>query len=411
MFTNRLTKWAMLFSMLLVANFTFAQEKEKEREIYFNVGGFVKADVMFSQYRNGNVPTGSILGDFHFPSLIPVGGKDINYATDFSARESRLNLETGTTVNGKKLRAVMEVDFLVTGGGNEKISHSYTPRIRHMFVEYDKLLIGQTWTTFMIIALPDRLDFVGAADGTVFARQPQIRFTHKGWQFSIENPETTITPYKGGSTIVSGVQAVPDFVVRKNFSGKWGMFAVSGIYRYLQSEHMAQGVEVKRGTSGYGINTGGKFFFKNSDDFRFNASAGKGLGRYMALNYINGAVLDENADMHSLGSIGGYVSYLHHWSKKFRSSFTASGMTSDLDESAYVYNDENANDIIGTNKSAWSAGANLLYSPIKELTLGAEYFYAQRILHDGASGSMNRFQFSAKYAFDWKMSKKAGKKH
>ena len=35
-----------------------------------------------------------------------------------------------------------------------------------------------------------------------------------GWSFSLENPETTITPFKGGAQIVTGDNSVPDFTAK-----------------------------------------------------------------------------------------------------------------------------------------------------------------------------------------------------
>jgi len=49
--------------------------------------------------------------------------------------------------------------------------------------------------------------------------------------------------------------------------------------------------------------------------------------------------------------------------------------------------------------STYSTRVNLLYSPTKVLTFGAEYAYAHREVESGLEGDMNRIQVSAKYAF------------
>ena len=41
--------------------------------------------------------------------------------------------------------------------------------------------------------IPEDLDFAGAAEGIVFIRQPQVRFSWNKWQFALENPETVVT--------------------------------------------------------------------------------------------------------------------------------------------------------------------------------------------------------------------------
>ena len=62
--------------------------------------------------------------------------------------------------------------------------------------------------------------------------------------------------------------------------------------------------------------------FFGKDDFRWMASYGKGMGRYLGLNIANGAVLDEDGDLHGIKSGGIFGSYRHFWSEKWRSNLT-----------------------------------------------------------------------------------------
>ncbi len=61
------------------------------------------------------------------------------------ANESRFN----TTYTHKNVSAFVEIDFFLGPGGNQVISNSYNPRLRHAFIQYQSWLVGQTWTTFM----------------------------------------------------------------------------------------------------------------------------------------------------------------------------------------------------------------------------------------------------------------------
>ena len=168
----------------------------------FKFGGYVKLDMMQSKFYNGEVAVGSPLRDFHFPADIPVGGKNEILATnDYHAKESRFNFGTETKVGDHLVTSFVEMDFLLAGQGDERVSNSYNPRLRHFYFTYRGWLFGQTWTTFQILDIPDDLDFVGAADGIIFNRQPMIRFTTGSWQFAIENSETTLDPYGGGARI------------------------------------------------------------------------------------------------------------------------------------------------------------------------------------------------------------------
>ncbi len=169
-------------------------------------------------------------GIFIFPGTIPVGDGDGESYLDFHVKESRINFKsTHNLDNGAKIGTFIEMDFQLPPGGNERVSNSFNPRVRHAFVTYNKWLVGQTWMTFFNVgALPENLDFVGPAESTIFGRQPMIRYTTGSWQFAAENPETTITPYGGGGRIVADDNTVPDLVVRYNMKGDWGTFTVAG---------------------------------------------------------------------------------------------------------------------------------------------------------------------------------------
>lgn len=233
-------------------------------------------------------------------------------------------------------------------------------------------------------SLPENLDFVGAAEGTPFVRQTQVRYTNGGFQFALENPETTVTPNTGGARITSGSGIVPDFVARYNFKTQGGAkFTLAGIARQLNLEK--GGIDSQ--TMGYGVNFTGVIPV-GSDDLKFSATAGDGLGRYMALNYANAGVLDADGDIETISSYGGFASYRHWWNDKWRSSFTLSGFKAD-------------NDVALTggavNEESYSGYVNLLYSPVKPLTVGVEYMYAENTKQNGDKGELNRVIFSVKY--------------
>lgn len=360
----------------------------------FKFGGYIKADMIISDYLDGDVEPGNALRDFHLPSLIPVGSEGRGYEVDFHAKESRFNLGTTTDLkNGKQIKAFFEMDFLLSDSGDERVSNSYQPRLRHAYFSYDKFLFGQTWSTFMIVTLPDDLDFIGAAEGVVFVRQAQFRYSSGPWQFALENPGTTTTPYLGGARVNSDSNSFPDFVARYNFGGEWGALSIAGILRQLSYEDPAANIDST--TSGYGVSFGGKIKVNTSDDLRFVATSGNGLGCYVALNFVNCTVLDANNELETIGTTNGYVAYLHHWNYRWRSSFNVSAFEAD-----------NNVDLTGAsvNQSAGSVSFNLLYSPDPNLTFGVEFMRADRALEDGTSGSFNRIQFSAKYSFSFSTS-------
>lgn len=354
-------------------------------------GGYIKADVMFSDYGNGAPDSGSLSRQFYVPGTIYGTTGNGKQVVDFQARETRFNFKTVTDMDGgHTLTGFIELDFMTHTDGNERVSNSYSPRIRHAFVTYDNWTVGQTWTTFQNPgALPENLDFVGAADGTPFVRQALVKYTNGNFQIALENPETTLTPNGGGARITSGAGMVPDLIARYNMKTDGGAaFSVAGILRQLNVEELYNNVQLDSTATGYGVSLAGVIPVGKSDDFKFTATYGEGLGRYMALNYANAGVLDANGDIEAISSYGGFVSYRHWWNEKWRSSLTVSGFTADNDAA-----------LTGTavNKEAYSAYFNLLYSPSKPLTFGVEYMYALNEQEGGFDGDLNRIIFSAKY--------------
>ena len=364
------------------------EEKEKPKTT-FKFGGFVKLDMLVTDFDDGEPGIESPVRDIHLPGEIPVGGSKEDFDTHLHVKESRFNLAVESEVLGKPISGLVEMDFLLSKAGDERVSNSYNPRLRHFYFEYGKFLFGQTWSTFMIVILPEDLDFSGASEGIVFNRQPQVRFTTGDWQFSLENPEATFTPYQGGSFETSS-GGMPDAVVRKNFNTERNTFSISAIGRnprFFDEEGKRHDVY------GFGVTGGGKIMVGQRDDIRFVATYGHGLGRYLAFGFLTAAVPDADNELTTINAYSGYLAYLHHWNNKWKSSVNGSFLMGEND-------DELTGDEV--NKSAFSGSANLIYQPTPALMMGVEFMYAYRELENEVNGDFTRIQFSARYSFGYK---------
>ncbi|WP_223789046.1 DcaP family trimeric outer membrane transporter [Marinicella meishanensis] len=354
----------------------------------YQFGGFVKATGSFSAYSDGDLASGSVGRDFYIPGTIPVGGEGEDTDFDFSAKESRINFKSSHQLaSGDQITTFIEMDFLLAPSGNERVSNSYQPRLRHAFIKYNDWLFGQTWSTFQDVgALPESVDFLAAPDGIIFERQPMVRYTNGPWQLALENPETTVTPFGGGGRIVSDDNGAPDFVAKYTHQADWGHVAVAGLFRYLELDQ----VNDNTSETGYGLSITGKYKIGDKNDLRFNLASGVGMGRYVALNTANAAVLTETGALETIDSTAFAVAYRHHWNDQLRSNFILSRIEIDNDAD-YTG--------LGVSKSAQSAQFNLLYSPVPKITLGVGFLHGKRELESGADGELNRLIFSAKYAF------------
>ena len=348
----------------------------------------MKVDAFWSDFSDGSLASSNIGRQFYVPSTLPIcetqGCEDGATTFDGHSRATRFNFGTLTAIDGHKVKTFLEMDFLATPGGNELVSNSYSPRLRHAFIRYDNWLVGQTWTTFQNTgALPESLDFLGPAESTIFERQAMVRYSYGNWQFSLENPESLVMNNGGNGRIDCDDSSLPDMVARYNHNADWGQLSVAGLLRQLKIDD----VNYDSTTSAYGISVAGKIKL-GADDIRFMGSYGSGMGRYIGLAITSDAVLDDKGDLEAIDSYGGFIAYRHLWNEKLRSTFSYSRFSAD-NETEYTGH--------SATKSADSVHLNLIYSPIKSLSVGVEYIRANRELENGYDGDLDRLQFSAKY--------------
>ncbi|WP_292116580.1 DcaP family trimeric outer membrane transporter [Brevundimonas sp.] len=353
-------------------------------------GGFVKVDASASNYSDGDPVNGDALREFHIPGSIPIGGADEDTATDFNARQTRFWLTTDGLISGHKVSSRLEMDFqTLPGTADQRTTSPANPALRRAFVTIDNWLIGQEWTNFQNTAvLPESADFIGAAEGTVFARQVQVRYTRGPFSLSVENPETTVTPFNGGARIIADDSSLPDFTARYAVTKPWGDVQFAGLLRQLKYQNPA--TDIDSTTTGWGLSASTKIKVGSKDDIRLMVTGGEGIGRYVGLNFSNDAVLDASGELDAIGVVAGFAAYRHVWSPGWRSSLIWSAQNVDNDTSITG---------LAVNRSAQSIHANLIWSPVKAFDVGAELMFADREIESGASGDMTRLILFAKYGF------------
>jgi hypothetical protein len=364
--------------------------------------GFVKADALWTDASDGSIPENTAGRDFYVPAATPIGGFDKDPNLDAHVKQTRLIFGTDTMLNGNPkdvLQTRVEVDLFGSSLGDQRTTNTYGVQVRHAFVQWREWLVGQTWSNFEDpAALPEAVDFIGSTDGTVFVRQPQVRWTRGGLSLSAENTETTISPFRAtaqNARVTSDDSNVPDLVAKYTWKGGWGQLSGAMLGRQLKyTQFSATGVTLADDSKYTGaLSLSGKLNF-GQDDVRF-VLVGGNLGRYVALNFANDAVLTTNgttgvAQLDAIDGYAGFVAWRHPWTKTVRTN-------------VYYAMQSYDNDVAFTgglaNKSSWSATANVIWSPLPKLDVGAEFRHAVRELESGADGSLNRLQFTTKYSF------------
>ena len=147
--------------------------------------------------------------DRFITSSIPVGvpGPGEDARTVYSPTASRLSTELRMPSERGPMRLFIESDF--AGAGR-------TMRLRHAFLQTNRFVVGQTWSTFSDPeADPIGIDFEGLNAISRF-RQPVFRWTPSNtdsryqWAFALENPAPDLTG-------AQGLNFSPDFVARLKF--------------------------------------------------------------------------------------------------------------------------------------------------------------------------------------------------
>ena len=362
----------------------------------FSYGGFVKFDAMLSDTTGGEIADGSAGRMFYLPSAIPVGGAAEAHAdTDTHAQFSRFWFSADTTLDsGDALRAYLEMDFFGGGSnallGNEVATNTHGVAIRHAYVQWNRWLAGQTWSNFQdTAALPDSVDFIGPTEGTVFVRQAQLRYTRGAWSFSAENPETTVTAYRGaGARISSDDNLMPDLTARWTRKRPWGHVTAAALLREFRYDNPATGVADS--ARGGAISVSGRYLLGANDDLRFMATGGRGVGRYLGLGIASDTVLAADGSLEPIDGVGGFVAWRHAFSPKLRGNVFYSFARFDHDAA-----------LTGpaVTRGAQSWHANLIYSPLPRLDVGAELIWGQRTLENDADGELRRLHTHVKYSF------------
>jgi hypothetical protein len=351
------------------------------------VGGYAKLDVLYNSISAGS----NNFGDQYLVlSSIPVGAARAgeNSQTTVHAKESRFWFKSYTPSPFGDINTYLELDLYGA-------ADSYTARLRHAYGSLGNFLGGQTWSTFLnVAAIPETLD-IGGPVGLGLVRQPLVRWTQPisfdklpmEVQIAAESPNTRLSQQGSAAIIAPNDEQVPDLIARINANPAWGNLSMAAMGRQIRN---APAGGPDRSAWGGAVSLAGKIKTFGLDNLRFNLSYGDVLGRYATLNTFGDAVLDNTSSRLELAdTFAAMVSYQHWWSPSWRSTL------------AYGYGETQlpayANS--GLTRQGQSVHVNLLWSPLLQVTFGLEYLFATRMLESGASGDLQRLQFSSRFSF------------
>jgi hypothetical protein len=290
--------------------------------------------------------------------------------TKLTAQTSRFGFESSTPTSVGTFNTKLEMDFYSYGSGNRN-----RLRLRHAYGEYAGWLVGQTWSTFMDLDdLPETVDFNGPI-GAPFSRRTMIRYTYNDpklakFTFALEDPEDQ---FGGGSAN----ERLPQVVARFDKSFDWGAINVRALAHEKRS--FAQS---KRG---FGVGVGGSY--KLTDKDLLMGQYTRVDGDVDQLYGSNGYAIDGTTGEITFDKNQGLVlGYAKTFSDQLRGT-VAFGMNRGKTAQAV------------DNRRLQQLFVNVIYSPIKNVELGAEYIHGTRKTFSDETGTMSRFDLMGRYSF------------
>ena len=356
-----------------------------------SIGGYAKLDMTWSLGRKKADGDG-------FPGIPTetTGSESDNSHFRLSANQTRFNIDSRTTTEDMgTVRGFVEMDFKNSPGGNQVVSNSVNPRMRHGFVTIGSFLAGQTWTTFMgLNSLPDTIDFNGPA-GQSFLRQGQLRYTTKiggsSLALALENPNPI---YTGGGTngaLGDANDRMPDIVGKISHGGDWGGVALSAAVNHITGE--AGGGVAGDGNDtaiGWALGFSGQIKLWGKDKLQFQVNGGDGGGRYAGVAAAPAAVYDTVTNkLKTTPIIGGFVALQHHWNDKWRSNAVLGGFKAN-----------NPGESVNTAvENQVSGHFNVIWNATTKTNIGLEYRYSANTGENGETGTGSDIQLGVQHSF------------
>ncbi len=354
--------------------------------------GFVKADYLQDFRPNTN------LYEFTIPTIPLEGTPEANRRgrTNLHAKSSRVGVEfRSITKENKPLHAMVSFDTF-----HDDPSEDNFFRLRMAYVVYDKLLAGQTWSTFAdLTALIYTLDFEGG-DALIGDRVPQFRYTdqikdHWTWAAAIEAPLGKAKIVDAGGSAGLSQPNTPEFVGRIRWQKGRNHVQLTGLanrLRWVFDDGSGAATALK-----YGGNFTGLFVFGKGqrEMVSFGLAGGRGLASWSPTTSAEplDAVLLPNDELETLPFLEYNVGFRHNWTPKLTSAIT------------WAHNFVSLNDLQdpGTLREGGSFHVNLMWYPIKssdKVLTGIEYIWGYWETMDGRRGVADRVQISLKWQFN-----------
>ncbi len=331
-----------------------------------NLYGFIRGDIAY-QFEGAK----GIFNSIHSVALDDSADKKATEDRfDSTMTTTRIGLDFSTPLDKQSLKGKIEVDFR---GGDTKDSL----RLRHVYLSYDRWLIGQTTSSFLSTeTAPEMLDFNTALGGGT-TRNPMIRY---------EQPINATTMYFLSLEKGNDENRLPLLAgkLRHDFSEGDGLITIRGLLQEVRLRDIEDKTEL-----GWGAALGLRYKFTPSLLLNANYSHVSGDNKILLATSDNRRYIQERNDIELIDFDAFQIGTTYQLNGKLRST---------LGYGALIYSDKDQV-TKNANKKLQQGWINVMYKLYKPLTFGVEYVYGERKTVNNLEGKDSRLQMMAKYDF------------
>lgn len=319
-------------------------------------------------------------------------------ALNVSVAASRIGLDITRSTEYGDFLGKFEADFWGEGTSN----NDGRLRIRQAYGSIGNWLIGQTASPFVNIdTSPELIDFTGSMGGGT-QRNVQIRYSKL-----LNNKNNIMVALEGGDVDnftgkdqTSGGSMYPALTTRFDVN-LTDLSTLIQLHGMVHNNRVSLNNSLKEDKWGWGIGIGAKVQLSTKDSITANYYHVEGDSRYLHYANQNNVAFNVtnvvNEDQETIGFLINpnkyhtyQLGYQHKWMPHFRSNISFAAMKFN-DNQGYAkaqYNEDLKNIIFNT-----------IYSPVKNIDLGAEYTYGERQTFGNAEGKMSRINLLTRYHF------------
>jgi len=345
------------------------QDGQSKLDIY----GYVKADVRYDLGQNLNPGADYKVAAADYPQINPTGVDGTNGHLNFTSDQTRLGFNFTQGSDMGDVHAKLETDMY---GGRL--------RMRHAYVEWQGVLVGQTWSNFTSWNdWASTLDWDGAGGHAGGFRHGQVRYT-----MSTGAGSASVALEQPNNGAINGIsnakEQLPDLTAR--FEGKAGglSYGIGVMGRRFEYDDNAGNSD---SAQGWGAMISTAFALSSGTTLHAGAVHGDGLGHYLYLGFAPGYI-DGQGNIKTIKSTGATLGLTQSVSSNSTLSLSYGYLKADLPAGATDIDKKQ------------NAFVTYEITPVQHLTYGVEYaYYKVNAANGGGSDNGSRLQFSAKYAF------------